>query len=116
MLRSAAQVSQTVLEIGGQEMAELLISMQRNALPMKTAVIKIAIDQSKKVTFSYIDKKYERTVRTIEPQQILIKNGELLVLGWCGLREMYRLFKIRRMTNVEIGETFNRKDIEMIPE
>lgn len=76
-------------------------------------IIKVALQENKLLTFEYADSHGNKTVRTIEPYQLLLKDSHWYLHGYCQLRYDYRLFKISRMSNLEIQqETFVLRDYQ----
>ena len=66
--------------------------------------IKTALDESRLLTFEYSDRHGDRTVRTVEPYQLVLKSNHLYLQGYCHKRSDYRLFKLSRMSNLQIRE------------
>lgn len=68
-------------------------------------IIKRSILGSKQISFEYYDMFNRPSFRLIDPYKIAFKESDWYVLGWCHLRADYRVFKIRKMRNVQILET-----------
>ena len=75
------------------------------------AAINNAVDNSKCVIIDYTNRRLETDKRVIEPLKIYFFNGGWYFAGYCREREDYRQFKISRITNLRIGETFLKRDI-----
>lgn len=76
-------------------------------------IIKAALQENKLLSFEYADNHGSKTARTIEPYQLLLKDSHWYLHGYCQLRNEYRLFKISRMSNLEIQqETFVLRDYQ----
>lgn len=70
-------------------------------------IIKTALRESKLLTFDYLDGHGNKTARTAEPYQLVLKGSRWYWQGYCRTREDFRLFRLSRMSNVQIkGETF----------
>ena len=73
--------------------------------------IKKAIDESKVITFSYYDRSMNTTIRNVEPYRLVMKDTSWYLQAYCLLRNEKRVFRISRMENVEIKETFEKRDL-----
>jgi predicted DNA-binding transcriptional regulator YafY len=63
----------------------------------------------------YTDKAGEATERTIWPLAIVYFDHMLVVLGWCCLREGFRIFRAERITAVEsTGASFRPKRVGLL--
>lgn len=54
------------------------------------------------LTFDYSDQHGNSTSRMIEPYQLVLKNSQWYLQGYCLNRNDFRLFKVNRMTNLQI--------------
>ncbi len=69
--------------------------------------IKSALQESKLLAFEYADRYGNKTVRTAEPYQLVLKGSHWYWQGFCHARKDFRLFKLARMSNLRIqAETF----------
>lgn len=69
--------------------------------------IKAALRESRLVSFRYIDHHGNKTARTAEPYQLVLKHGQWYVQGYCRYRNDFRLFRLSRMIGLELcRETF----------
>src|SRR5699024_8398411 len=69
-----------------------------------------AIEQSKRISFAYIDAYGQMSERKIEPLNLLWAQGNWYVDGYCLLRKEKRLFRGSRITKLEmLEETFQRR-------
>lgn len=67
-------------------------------------IIKSALQENKLLSFEYANSQGNKTVRTIEPYQLLLKDSHWYLHGYCQLRNDYRLFKISRISHLEIQQ------------
>ncbi|MBE6024649.1 MAG: YafY family transcriptional regulator [Cellulosilyticum sp.] len=76
-------------------------------------MIKTALQESKLLSFEYTDGHGNKTERTAEPYQLILKNSNWYWHGYCLKRNDFRLFKISRMSNLQIqGEFFKPRDYQ----
>ncbi len=72
-----------------------------------------AVSESRKVTFDYTTANGNSSIRSVEPHTMVMKSFSWYLLGYCELREQFRLFKLVRMQNISISETrFVRREID----
>lgn len=90
-----------------------LSSFYRDDLVSKIDCIKKAIKESRCITFYYYYNKGE-TQKRIEPYLILFKWSDWYVFGFCKERQDFRMYKLRRLWNLELTEVFF--DVRNIPE
>ena len=69
-------------------------------------IIKTALQESKLLSFEYADRYGNITERTAEPYQLVLKNSHWYWQGYCHTRNDFRLFKLSRMSNLQIQEEF----------
>lgn len=67
-------------------------------------IIKTALQESKLLTFEYTDRYGNRTLRKAEPYQLVLKSRHWYWQGYCRKRNDFRLFKLSRMSNLQIQE------------
>ena len=67
-------------------------------------IIKTALDESRLLSFEYLDRYGNKTTRTAEPYQLVLKSSHWYWQGYCHKRNDYRLFRISRMSNLRIQE------------
>ncbi|OJG75176.1 hypothetical protein RV12_GL001781 [Enterococcus quebecensis] len=65
--------------------------------------ITMAKSQKKCIIFSYINGKGEKTSREVMPNKLIFKQNAWYLAGYCCTRKTTRLFKLRRMTGLEIS-------------
>jgi len=84
----------------------------RNIQPYLT-LIKTALQESRLLTFAYADQHGNKTIRTVEPYQLVLKGSHWYFQGYCRIRNDYRLFKLSRMSSLEIqAETFTPREYQ----
>ena len=76
-------------------------------------MIKAALEDYKLLSFEYIAHHGNKTVRTVEPYQLVLKSGHWYFYGYCFSRSDYRLFRLSRMSDLQIKqETFPPRDYQ----
>lgn len=76
-------------------------------------MIKLALECHKLISFEYIAHHGNKTVRTVEPYQLVLKSGHWYFYGYCYNRSDYRLFRLSRMSGLKIKqETFAARDYQ----
>lgn len=65
-------------------------------------IIKLALKERKLLTFEYADSHGNRTERTAEPYQLVLKNSNWYWQGYCLKRHDFRLFKLSRIANLQM--------------
>lgn len=66
-------------------------------------IIKSAINENKLLTFEYFDRHASKTIRTVEPYQLVLKANHWYFNGFCLMRNDYRLFRLTRITNLAMN-------------
>lgn len=70
-----------------------------------------ALEQDHVVTFTYTTLKEEVSSRKVEPHQLVLKENQWYLRGYCLEREAFRVFKLRRIREVEIlSESFTPRE------
>lgn len=86
--------------------------VNRNIQPY-LELIKEAMQKKQVLSFVYSDQHGNKTMRRVEPYQLVLKSNHWYFQGYCYKREAYRLFKLTRMRNLELEETtFVPRDYE----
>jgi predicted DNA-binding transcriptional regulator YafY len=67
-------------------------------------MIKTALAESRLLSFEYSDVHGYKTARTAEPYQLVLKGSHWYWHGYCYTRNDFRLFKLSRMSNLQIQE------------
>ena len=76
-------------------------------------IIKTALQESRLLTFEYIAHHGNKTTRTVEPYQLVLKSSHWYLQGYCHKRNDFRLFKLSRMSNLQMEEeVFAPRDYE----
>lgn len=72
---------------------------------------KMALEENRLLSFEYIAHHGNKTVRTIEPYQLVLKNNHWYLHGFCHKRSDFRLFRLSRMSNLHLQEeTFTPRE------
>lgn len=75
----------------------------------KFLLLKDAILHQKVIAFDYYSTMGEKTCRTAEPLKLLFKGQDWYLYAFCRIRQDARVFKIKRMKNLEVmEESFDR--------
>ncbi len=69
-------------------------------------MIKTALQESKLLSFEYADRHGNKTARTAEPYQLVLKGSHWYFYGYCYMRNDFRIFKLSRTSNLQIQEEF----------
>jgi predicted DNA-binding transcriptional regulator YafY len=69
-------------------------------------MIKTALQESKLLSFAYADRYGNKTERIAEPYQLVLKSSHWYMQGYCYKRKDFRLFKLSRISNLQIQEEF----------
>ena len=65
-------------------------------------IIKSALQKNQLLLFEYVAHYGNKTVRTAEPYQLVLKGSHWYLQGYCYIRNDFRLFRISRMSNLKI--------------
>ncbi|MCE5189478.1 MAG: YafY family transcriptional regulator [Eubacteriales bacterium] len=68
--------------------------------------IKTALQENRLLSFEYLDHHGNKTTRTAEPYQLVWKSSHWYWQGHCHERNDFRLFKLTRMSNLQMREEF----------
>lgn len=72
-----------------------------------------SVATSSLVTFDYITAQGARSARTIEPHTMVLKSFTWYLVGFCRLRQEFRIFRLSRIRNLTIStERFVRRDFD----
>lgn len=75
--------------------------------------IKMALQENRLITFEYIAHHGNKTLRTVEPYQLVLKSSYWYLQGYCHKRKDFRLFRLSRITNLQMREeTFIPRDYQ----
>jgi predicted DNA-binding transcriptional regulator YafY len=67
--------------------------------------IQTAMQENKLLSFDYVNRHGNKIARTAEPYQLVLKNSQWYWQGYCHTRNDFRLFKLTRMSNLQIQST-----------
>ncbi|MFT9055676.1 MAG: WYL domain-containing protein, partial [Ethanoligenens sp.] len=67
-------------------------------------IIKTALQESKLLSFEYVAHHGNKTTRTVEPYQLILKSSHWYLQGYCYKRNDFRLFRLSRMSNLQMQE------------
>lgn len=82
-----------------------------NNIQPHVEIIKVALQENKLLTFEYIAHQGNKTVRIVEPYQLVMKSSHWYLYGYCQNRNDFRLFRLSRMSGLQILEdTFTLRD------
>ncbi|MDE7177245.1 MAG: YafY family transcriptional regulator [Lachnospiraceae bacterium] len=87
-----------------------LSSWYKSALSPKIELLQSAIHTGNKVSFTYFSPKGE-SVRWVEPYYLVFQWAGWYLWGWCERREDFRLFKLMRMTELYVQDTFVKRTV-----
>ena len=76
--------------------------------------IKAAILEKRVVAFDYYNARMEKLSRQVEPMQLYFKEKSWYLKGYCRLREEMRLFKLRRIKQLEVLETHFERALKVL--
>lgn len=88
---------------GNQSVLIDLSSWYKDSLSPKIETIRNAIEMGRKLEFLYFSPKSEGK-RRIEPYYLIFRWSSWYVWGWCLFRKDFRLFKLNRMTELQLTE------------
>ena len=84
----------------------------RNIRPYLETV-RTALQDCKLLSFEYTAHRGNKTVRTVEPYQLVLKSSHWYFYGYCCTRNDYRLFRLSRMSKLQMEqETFVPRDYQ----
>lgn len=114
----SASAEKLAQKIGGNKAIRLadnmvidLSSFYKDDLSSKIESVKQAMKESKCITFHYCYNKGEAD-KQIEPYLIVFKWSDWYVFGFCKERQDFRMYKLRRLWNLQITEeSFVVRDI-----
>ncbi len=77
------------------------------------STIKMALQECKVLSFGYINHKGNKSKRQVEPYQLVLKSSQWYFQGYCYERNDFRLFKLTRLSNLEMEDSlFIPKDYQ----
>ncbi len=76
-------------------------------------IIRTALEDHKLLCFEYTAHHGNKTVRTVEPYQLILKGSHWYFQGYCHIRNAYRLFRLSRMSELQMKqETFIPREFQ----
>lgn len=112
-LMEKIQVGSTEVVTGRDYMLIDLSSWYHARLTPKIATIQRAIEQTRRLTFTYISQSNEG-MRTVEPYFVVFKWSNWYLWGWSLQNHTCRLYKLNRMSDLKVEQTrFDPKAIPM---
>ncbi len=76
-------------------------------------MIKSALQESRLLSFAYIAHHGNKTARTVEPYQLVLKGSHWYLQGYCRKRNAFRLFRLSRMSNLQMQtEIFTPREMQ----
>lgn len=75
----------------------------RNTQPYLEA-IRSALQAHKLLSLGYTDHKGNKTLRIVEPYQLILKNSHWYLYAYCQYRQDYRMFKLSRIAAPQVQE------------
>ena len=67
-------------------------------------IIKTALQDHKLLYFEYTAHHGNKTIRTVEPYQLVLKGSHWYFQGYCYIRNDYRLFRLSRMSELQMKQ------------
>lgn len=75
--------------------------------------IKAALQESRLLSFEYADRYGNKTTRTAEPYQLVLKSNHWYLQGFCRKRNDFRLFRLSHMSKLQLQEeAFTPRDFQ----
>lgn len=99
--RLAEKLSGRAIDVADTMVIDLA-SHYQVSLTRKISAIRDAIQNKQHISFRYYYEKGE-SYRTIEPYKLIFKWSAWYVWGYCTQRQGFRLFKLNRLWNLEMG-------------
>ena len=102
--------------ISGNESILIDLSLwDKDSLSTKIEMVQDAIELGKTLKFQYYAPS-GNTERKMEPYFLIFKWSSWYVYGYCLLRNDYRLFKLNRMTSMNLEENFEKRSEVPMPD
>lgn len=87
--------------------------MGNGSIKQSLEIVKNALQENKLIFFTYMDGHGNKTERIVEPYQLVLKSNHWYVQGYCRSKNDYRLFRLSRMTDLQmLQETYTPRDYE----
>ena len=76
-------------------------------------IIKTALQENRLISFEYVALHGNKTTRTAEPYLLVLKSSHWYLQGYCHERNDFRLFRLSRMSNLQMREeAFEPRDYQ----
>ncbi len=89
-----------------------LSSWYKESLSPKIELLHDAIISARTVSFTYFAPKGE-SQRAVEPYYLIFQWSNWYLWGWCKTKEDFRLFKLRRMSDLQISAPFKKRAVPL---
>ena len=87
--------------------------MSSRNLKSSLEIIKTALQESRLLSFEYADRHGNKTKRTAEAYQLVLKGTHWYLQGYCRKRNDFRLFKLSRISKLQmLKEVFTPQDYQ----
>ena len=87
--------------------------MSNRSIQPYLEMIKTALQESKLLSFEYVAHHGNKSTRTVEPYQLVLKSSHWYLQGYCHKRNDFRLFRLSRISNLQMHEeVFTPRDYE----
>lgn len=88
----------------------------RPAAPsVSAAELRRATWEETAVAFDYVDAKGAPTTRKVDPLGISYMDRSTVLVGWCHLRQAFRVFRLDRMRNLQVtSQSFRPRRVPML--
>lgn len=87
-----------------------LSSWYKSSLSPKIELLHSAVLTGRKVSFTYFAPTGE-SQRTVEPYDLLFQWASWYLWAWCETRQAFRLFKLNRMTGLQLHDAFEKRPV-----
>ena len=82
-----------------------------------TAALRQATWDERRIRFAYTDKQGDETVREVDPLCIVHFDASHCLIGWCRLRDDYRMFRLDRLRDLQITDvSFRPRRVPLLRE
>ena len=102
--------SETSVQTADSHIYINLSSWHKSSLPPKIELIREAIDTCHLIQFQYYAPAGE-TKRRLEPYLLVFQWASWYVWGYCLERKAYRMFKLNRMQELKLAESFSKREV-----
>lgn len=76
-------------------------------------IIEAALQENRLLLFEYVAHHGDKSMRRVEPYQLVLKGSHWYLQGYCHVRNDFRLFRISRMSNLKmLDEAFTPREYQ----